>query len=279
VRKRKLRTKPVLKYFCLIIIVGIFLFPVIYMIMNSVMSTREIINSYNTSVDNFAKLKLIPEKFTLEQYYQAFFRRPTFLNMFWNSMILTLPIVTFQFLISCFAAFAFSKFKFPGRDKIFFVLIILLIMPLQVTLVPNYIVLDKFNLLNTISGIVIPGSFSAFGICLLRQNMRYVPNDTIEAAKSDGASYFKILFRIVLPQIKGGLAALLILVFIDNWNMVEQPLIYLRDKLKYPLSIYLSEMGNSDVGIVFACGVIFMVPALIIFFIFEEEFVSESIVK
>lgn len=114
--------------------------------------------------------------------------------------------------------------------------------------------------------------FSAFGVCLLRQYMRYVPDETIEAARIDGSGNLRVLFKIVLPQVKGGVAALIILTFIDAWNMVEQVMIYLSDKEKYPLSVALSEFSGTDIGIIFACGVIFMIPPLLLYLYHSKEF-------
>lgn len=258
--------KKILKYIFLTDITAIFLFPVVYMIACSFMSDSQISEMLDFANGEYKNLNMIPGMFTLEQFYQVFFRRPEYLLKFWNSVIIALPTVIGQVIVSALAAFAFAKLKFPFRDKLFFVYIVLLILPLQVTLVPNYIILDNMNLLNNFLAIILPGTFSAFGICLLRQSIKYIPDTSIEAARIDGASYFKIFTRIILPQIKGGLITLTLLSFIDNWNVVEQPLIYFDDSSMYPLSITMSDISNSDFGIIFACGVMFMIPALIIYF-------------
>ena len=120
--------------------------------------------------------------------------------------------------------------------------------------------------------ILLPGIFSAFGVCLLRQYMRYIPNECMEAARIDGAGRFRTFWNILLPQAKGGIGTLIILSFIDNWNMIEQPLILLKDASKYPMSVVLSNMQvNSGV---FAFAIIFMIPPLIIYLIFEKDFVK-----
>ena len=268
------KIKICLKYAIAVLLSALFLFPVIYMLACSVMSSQEISKMLDFQQGSYADLKLIPGLFTLEQFYKVFFRRPDYLIQFWNSVIITLPVVLGQVAVSSLSAFAFAKLKFPGRDKLFFVYIILLILPLQVTLVPNYILLENLKLLNTFAGVILPGAFSAFGVCLLRQSMRYISNDSIQAARVEGASYFTVFFKIILPQIKSGLITLVLLTFVDNWNMVEQPLIYFSDKSKYPLSVTLSSISDTDKGIVFACGVMFMIPALIIYFLGEEEFNS-----
>lgn len=235
------------------------------MIACSFMPQSQVSEMLDFTADKYRQLDLIPKKVTFEQYYQVFFRRPEYLLKFWNSVIMTVPTVIGQVTISSLAAFAFAKLKFPGRDKLFFVYIILLVLPLQVTLVPNYIVLDSLNLLNSFLAIILPGAFSAFGICLLRQSILYISDASIEAARIDGAGYFEIFTRIILPQIKGGLITITLLCFIDNWNVIEQPLIYFDDREMYPLSIALSDISNTDFGIIFACGVMFMIPPLLIF--------------
>lgn len=257
--------KKIIKYIFLILIAAIFLFLIIYMFACSFMSNSQVENMLNFSNGEYKTVEMIPDMFSLNQYYQVFFRRPEYLLKFWNSVIITFPTVICQVIISALAAFAFAKLKFSFRDKLFFVYIILLILPLQVTLVPDYIVLDNLNLLNNFLAVILPGTFSAFGICLLRQSMKYISDSSIEAARIDGASYFKIFTNIILPQIKGGLITLTLLCFIDNWNVVEQPLIYFDDKAMYPLSITLSDIGSSDYGIIFACGVMYMIPALLIY--------------
>ena len=133
------------------------------------------------------------------------------------------------------------------------------------------------GLLDTIWALILPSAFTAFGVCLLRQYMRYVPDDAIEAARIDGASTLKILFKIVIPQVKGGIAALMILTFIDNWNMVEQVVIYITDKDKYPLSVALSSFGTTDPGVIFACGVIFMIPPLLLYLYHSKEFKNSKV--
>lgn len=258
--------KKIVKYIFLLLVTSIFLFPVVFMIACSFMSSSQISEMLDFANGEYKNLNMIPEMFSLEQFYQVFFRRPEYLLKFWNSVIVTFPTVIGQVVVSSLAAFAFAKLKFPFRDKLFFVYIVLLILPLQVTLVPNYIILDNMDLLNNFLAIILPGTFSAFGICLLRQSIKYIPDSSIEAARIDGASYFKIFSKIILPQIKGGLVTLTLLSFIDNWNVVEQPLIYFDDSAIYPLSVTMSDIGNSDYGIIFACGVMFMIPALIIYF-------------
>lgn len=262
---KKIKTLP--KYIILLLISLIFLLPVIYMIALSFMGNSETAKMLDCSSSDFKELKLIPDMFSLEQYYQVFFRRPDYLLKFWNSVICTVPAVIGQVIVCSLASFAFGKLKFKGRDTLFFIYIILLLLPSQVILVPNYMVFDKLGILNSFLSIIFPGMFSALGVCILRQSVKYISDASIEAARIDGASYMKIFLKIILPQIKGGLVTLTLLCFIDNYNLVSEPLAYFSDANMYPLSVAMSEIGGNDTGVVFACGVMFMIPPLLIYLI------------
>lgn len=278
------KIKGIVKYLIIICVSAALLFPVIYMLSNSFMSSREVMENYRaiseTAVEEGEKpeitFSLIPDEVSFMQYYNVLLRKPKFLFMFWNSVIVTLPIMLGQILVATMAAYAFAKLKFPFSDKIFFIYIIVMMMPFQVTLVPNYIILDKLNLMGTYWSIIWPGVFSTFGVFLLRQFMISIPDDYCEAAKIDGAGYWKSFWTVLLPQCKGAIASLAILVFIDNWNMVEQPLIFLKDETMHPLSIFLSRINSQEIGIAFACGILYMVPTLLIF-LYGENYLIEGI--
>lgn len=271
------------RYAILVAVSVLLLFPLVYMVANSFTSAREAASAYSIissggTMDGkgpqFIGFKLIPEQFSLIQYYEALLRRPKFLVMFWNSVIMTVPIVLGQLLVASLAAFAFSKLRFPFRDQLFFVYIIVMLMPFQVTLVPNFIIEKSLNLLGTYASVILPGVFSTFGVFLLRQFMMYIPQEYCEAANIDGAGYFRLFTKIVLPNCKSALASMAILVFVDNWNMVEQPLVFLSDENMRPLSIFLNKINESEIGIAFACGIIYMIPALLIFLYGENYFIE-----
>ena len=284
--KRRLR-KVVLSVVLLAMAV-VFLSPLILTVTNSFRSEQEIENSYSmvtssnpdqidgTLCGKYANVKLIPDMVTLTQYYTALVKRTQFLIKFWNSLIIVVPIVLGQVLVSSMAAYAFAKLEFIFRDKLFFTYIIIMMMPFQVTLVPNYIMADILGLVGSYSSIILPGIFGTFGVFLMRQFMMYIPDAYVESAKVDGAGQFRIFFSIILPMSKTGLAALAILVFIDNWNMVEQPLIFLQDVNMHPLSTYLSSINSGEMGIAFAASTIYMLPMLLIF-LYGENYLVEGI--
>ncbi|MGO4695899.1 carbohydrate ABC transporter permease [Paenibacillus sp. 2TAB26] len=259
------------------------LFPIVITFTNSFMTEQEIAINYSPigqiekveagRENPFVNLKLLPDQLTLEQFYNVLVGSPRYLMMFWNSVFLVVPIIIGQTLVAALAAYAFSKLKFRGREHLFLVYILTMLMPFQVTLVPNYIMADKLGLLNNPNAIILPGIFAAFGVFMLRQFMLDIPYAYIEAAKMDGAGHLRIFFKIITPMIKPGLAALVILLFVDYWNMVEQPLIFLDDPFMQPLSVFLSRL-NGEMGIAFAASMLFMAPMVLLFLYAETYFIE-----
>lgn len=283
-RSVKSNIRCIIKYVLLILGVFTMIFPVVFMLMNSLMSNGEVLSVYDAMNSgqsssmpgevSYIKLNLIPDTVDFYQYYMTLFRRPNYLVMFFNSVIMTVPIVLGQVMIATLGGYAFAKLRFPMREPIFFAFILVMLMPFQVTLVPNYIVLRQMNLLGSHLAIILPGIFSTFGVFLLRQFIRAIPDEYCESAKIDGAGYLKTFIKIIVPQCKAAIASVAILVFIDNWNMVEQPLIFLKDNIKYPLSVFLGLINGMDLGLAFACGVLYMLPTVLIFLYGEEELVK-----
>ena len=221
-------------------------------------------------------LKFIPDMVSFQQYWTVLFNSPEYLLKFWNSVFLTVPIVIFQVALASLAAYGFSRYRGKVREAIFFGYIILMLMPYQVTLVPNYLVARWLHLLDTRWAIILPGIFAPFSVFLLTKNMRRIPKSYIEAAELDGGGEWQIFSKVCLPMCKGPLVSVSMLVFIDYWNMVEQPLIMFSDQEKYPLSVFLSEINSGEVGVAFAVAVIYMVPTLLMF-LWGEEYLEEGI--
>jgi len=270
--------------FILLILAAIMIFPVLFTFTNSLMTEQEIGDNYeligqmadksSREQDSFVTLKLIPDWVSFEQFGKVLLETPTYLNMFWNSVFLVVSIIIGQIVVGSLAAYAFAMLRFRGRDSLFLIYVIVMLMPFQVTLVPNYIIADKLGLLNHASSIVLPGVFAAFGVFMLRQFMLSIPYSYVEAAIMDGAGHMRIFYRIIVPLIKPGLAALVVLLFVDYWNMVEQPLIFLEDAFKQPLSLYLSRIQEEARGIAFAASVLYMTPMLLLFLYAESYFIE-----
>ena len=302
-KKEKIRSARVIKTrkitrtirisICLALAIAVAIFaiiPIFFTFLNSFMSSPEIADNYGvifqslsghaengaTYLDKTPVLKLVPQMVSISQYKNLLFMSPTYLFKFWNSIILVVPIVAGQMAVACLASFSFARYRRKRREVLFFSYIILMLMPFQVTLVPNYMIADKLGILNTNWAIILPGIFSTFSIFLLTKYMRQIPSAYIEAAKLDGATEWQIFTKIALPTCKSAIFALTILLFIDYWNMVEQPLVLLTDVDKQPLSVFLSQINEAEIGIAFAASALYMIPPLLIF-LWGEEYLVEGI--
>ena len=265
-----------------------FLMPTVLTITNSFMTQSEISANYGkvfanvsgsdgkTYIADSVNLKFIPDKVTLHQYIAVLIRSPDYLLKFWNSVILVVPIVLLQLVVASVTAYGFTRWRGKVRSFLFFFYVILMLMPTQVTLVPNYLVSDWIGLLNTRWAIILPGTFAPFSVFLLTKSMRRIPASLIEAAKLDGSSEWQVFKDICLPQCRSALYSVAILVFIDYWNMVEQPIILLPNADLQPLSVYLSTINTSEVGLAFAIATIYMVPSLLLF-LHGEDYLVEGI--
>ncbi len=265
----------------------IFLMPIIFTMTNSFMSASEINANYGSIfattekggkvfVSKTVNLKLIPDQVTFNQYYTVLFKSPEYLFKFWNSVIYVVPIVVVQLLVAILASYGFARYDGKAKQVIFFGYIIMMLMPYQVTLVPNFLVSKALGIYDTPWAILLPGFFSPFAVYLLTKFMKRIPTEVMEAAAIDGAGEWMIFTRICAPLSKGGIASIAILVFFDYWNMVEQPLILLPDTDKHPLSVFLSKINTGEISLAFAVAVIYLIPPLLIF-LYGEDYLVEGI--
>ena len=208
---------------------ALFLFPTVFTVTNSFMSTTEITANYGkifsglgaagaggrVFIGEQVNLQLIPNRVSFSQYATVLLTSPEYLLKFWNSVIYVLPIVLFQLVVAAGASYSFARVDTKFRSAVFFAYIILMLMPYQVTLVPNYLVIDRLNLMNTRWAIILPGIFSPFSVFILTKFMRRIPLSIVEAAKLDGAGELSIFFRIFMPLCRSTLYSVAILVFID----------------------------------------------------------------
>lgn len=289
--RKKQRVKDIIKRSILFVIAlifaVIFLLPTVLTITNSFMSQSEISANYGqvfatdanggkVFISEMVNLKFIPDIVSFDQYKSVLFKSPDYLFKFWNSVIFTVPIVLLQLLVAVLASYAFTRLKGKLKGIVFFAYIIICLMPYQVTLVPNFLVADWLNILDTRWSIWLPGIASPFAVYLLTKYMKRIPSSIIEAAKVDGAGEWQIFTKICLPLCKGALFSVGILVFIDYWNMVEQPLIMFSSEELYPLSIFLSKISAGEIGLAFAVATIYMVPSLLVF-MYGEDYLVEGI--
>jgi multiple sugar transport system permease protein len=232
----------------------------------------------------------IPENPTLDGYVKFFGTTPAF-QWFANSAFVATTITALQLLLNSMCAFAFAKLKFPGRDAIFLVNLATMMIPGQMLIIPNYVILQHIpfaggndvlgngghGLLDSYAGIIVPGVVSAFGIFLLRQFMHSIPDELLDAARIDGASEFRVYWQVVLPLCKPVLAATAIFTFMAAWEDFLWPLIVLSDPAKFtaPLGLAMFVMKNqTDWGMLLAGSVIATLPMVIVFMIFQRQFVQ-----
>lgn len=259
-----------------LITIIIFIAPIIMSFLLSIMNQFDIgvINKMITSGKQLSITSLIPKVPSLRQFFIVLLQRADYLNYFWNSCKIVFPIVIGQVILGSLGAYGFTFFEFRFKKVWFTLYIIAMLLPFQVTLVPNFIVAVKSGLLGKFASIYIPGIFSAYGIFFLHQFMKTIPKSLIEAAQIDGAGHLKILTRIVMPISKPFILSLVVLTFIDNWNLVEQPLVMLTEKSSKPLSLILASSATKDFQIAFAASVIYLIPPLLLYFATREHLQS-----
>lgn len=266
-------------YVLFLLIVILYMTPLIVTFAGSLMSSREVEINYRVGgirEDEYIDMNVIPEKVTLSQYAELLFESPVYLNMFWNSVKITVPIVLGQIVVSTPAAYAFTVLKFKGKELLFFLYIIVMLLPLQVTLMPNYIVADWLDITDSYLAVILPGIFNPFGVFLLRQFMKSMPDAYMEAAQIDGAGHGKIFLSIIVPMIKPGIAATAMLTLLDYWNLVDQAVIFIQDTQKQPLSMFLAQINSGEIGLAFAGSCFYAAPMLLIL-LYGQEHLKQGI--
>ena len=240
--------------------------------------------SLKPAADVFASPpKWIPNPFTLSSYKSVFTLIP-FGRYFVNSVIITSAIVALNVVFDTAAAYAFAKLRFPGRNFLFFLLLVTLMVPFQVNLIPLYRIMVFLHNnvsshlgLNTYSGVILPGMIQVFGIFLMRQFLQSIPDEVLESARVDGASEFRILWSIVLPIAAPGMATLAIFTFLDAWNDFLWPLLVLNSNRMYTLQVglaLLDQKNTTNWGSQMAGTTLTAIPLIIIFLLLQRQFIE-----
>ena len=216
------------------------------------------------------------------QNYLAVINSPDieFLLFFWNSVKIALIATGAQLLTCSLAAFSFARLRFPGRSALFFVFLATMMIPGTVIMIPTFILMRSLSLIDTHWALILPAITSAFGVFLLRQQFMTLPEELVEAARIDGASFFRIFWQVMLPLIGPGLSALGIFTFLGSWNNFMGPLLYIRswEKFTYPLAIVnlQGHMGTGNRAHVLAAVMIGVFPVLT-FFLLAQRYVIQGI--
>ena len=194
-----------------------------------------------------------------------------FYPMFWNSMLYATIITLLQLVVIIPCAFGFIHAKFRGKNALYIFYIMLMMMPLQVTILPNFIGLRDMGLLYTRWGIILPMIFAPFGVIVMHQYMKGIDDSIIEAARLDTSSMVRILLTAVIPQLRVCIFAVALFVFAECWNMVEQPMLFLKEDRLKTLTIMISQTDTYPTAILSAAAVIFMIPVLLLYLFFNEN--------
>ena len=208
---------------------------------------------------------------SLQGYADLFFDCFVFYPMFWNSVAYAAVITAVQLVVIIPCAFGFSQAKFRGKGALFVFYIILMMMPLQVTILPNYIGLRDMGLINHPLGIILPMIFSPFGVVVMHQYMKNIDNSVIEASRLETNSVVRIILTSVVPQLRVCIFAVVLFVFADCWNMVEQPMLFLKDDSLKTLSVFIANAQNYAGAVLFPAAVIFIIPVLLMYLFFNDS--------
>ena len=160
---------------------------------------------------------------------------------------------------------AFAKLRFAGRRFLLLGYIALMVLPFQVLMVPNYLIATRLGIYDTPLSVILPGVFSAFPVFIMTRSFQDVPNELLEAAKLDGATAWQIFWKIGVPLGYAGIFAALVLNFIEGWNAVEQPLLFLKSQSNWPLSMYMNDIVTDNLGIAMAASLLSLIPAMLVF--------------
>jgi len=219
---------------------------------------------------------LLPSRFTLDNYRELF-ERIGIGHYLVNSVIVACAITVLSLLANTMAGYAFAKLQFRGRERIFAVLLAALVIPAQVTMLPLFLMMKQLHLVNSYGGVVVPALATVFGIFLVRQYARSIPDELLEAARIDGAGEARIFFQIVLPMLKPVLVTLAIFTFLGAWNDFMWPLIVLTDTSHYTLPVALASLSREhiqDVEMMMAGAVITVLPVLALFLVLQRYYIQ-----
>ena len=255
--------------------------PVLFLLIGSFMGNmeiRELLFPILGEAEGFASWKLMPRYPTIRSYVELLLDTPGFFVMFWNSVKITVGVLAGHLLVGVPAAWGFARYTFPGKKLLFTLYIGLMMMPFQVMMLSNYLVLDRLHLLDSLLGIVLPAVFSTFPVFIMYRFFQGLPEALLESARLDGAGEGAIFFRLGIPLGSPGMISAIVLGFLEYWNLIEQPMAFLKTKELWPLSLFLLDITMEDAGIAFAASVMVLIPALLAF-LAGQDYLEQGIVS
>lgn len=243
-------------------------YPILFLLAGSLMGRDELkanLAPVLSGGTGFIRWSLLPGYPTLREWVRLLLDTPEAFVMFWNSVKMTLAILAGQLLVGVPAAWGFAKYRFPGKKILFMVYIILMMMPFQVLMLSEYLVLDGMRLLDHPLSVILPAVFSTFPVFIMYRFFCGVPDAIIESAKIDGAGHLQVFLHVGLPIGSAGVISAMVLGFLEYWNLIEPPLAFLKDKSLWPMSLFLPNIDLSRAGLAFAASVSMLIPAFFVF--------------
>jgi len=229
-----------------------------------------------SSGEKYAQLPFFPSWPTLKSIIQVLCDMPIFFDMFWNTCKQVFFQIIGQFFVATPAAWAIAQMRFKERRAVYLLYIILMLMPFQVTMLPNYLILYRLHLLNTAAAIIIPGIFSAFPVFIMTRGFHAIQRPLLEAAALDGAGYLRTFLSIGIPIGFPGIMAALMISFVEAWNTIEQPMLFLKDKSEWPLSLLLPEITEQNLGVSMVISMVVLLPPTLIF-LFGQKYLETGL--
>lgn len=259
-----------LLYLVLISYAVITLFPFLWAVSGSFKTYKEITGG---------GMNLIPEVFTLAAYKKLLFMDSNFIRWIFNSFFIGTLGTALNVLFNSMAGYALARLNFKGRDFIFYLLLAMIMVPGQVLLIPNYLIIKNFGLLNTYSAVLLPSMINITYIFMMRQFFINFPASLEEAAKLDGLGRMGVFFKIVMPLAKPALATQSVFIFLGYWNEFLRPKLYLSDPSKYTMTVGIQTMMSQYGGItqwdqVLAASVLSLIPILILYIVLNKYFMQ-----
>lgn len=257
----------------LILSLFLMVFPLFVLVTDSFLGSREILERFGpvlAGTEGRAEFVLFPQYPTLRAYVRLLLDSPDFFTAFWNSAFQTGMVLAGQLAVAVPGAWAFARYRFPGKRALWFFYMLLMILPFQVTMVSGYLVLNTMGLMDTHWAVILPGIFSTLPVFILKKTFAAIPGEILEAAEMDGAGEMRMFFSIGIPLGRSGIFSILILGFLEYWNAIEQPMTFLKSEALKPLSLYLPDITASDAAVSFVASIIMLFPALFLFFSGQE---------
>lgn len=275
----------VIKFLAAAVIIFIIAAPVYMLVCSSFMAADELALCYGPVIgdrEGLVKVSILPVYPTIHWFKTLLLDTPEFFVMFWNSCLHTLGALVGQVLIGTPAAWAFAKWKSKKKKVLFAIYIVLMVMPFQVLMVSEYLVLNELSMLDSPWAVIMPGAFATLPVFIMTRFFRNIPDSLLEAARIDGASEFSIFLKIGIPLGKSGIFSSVVLGFIEYWNAIEAPLTFLSNKALWPLSLYIPNINLQQAGISLAASVIMLIPSVLVFLLgrdYLESGIAQSGLK